>query len=97
MRLIIGTIFYAIAIIGALSIFDANALTCGDALNSCEEAVISQEASLKLCEEISWKKDELIQMVHEDVVATEKELKSQEKATTAGFSLSGLLLLLLLL
>ena len=89
---------YIIAFI--LAIFTVNyaeASTCDEVLSSCEEAVISQEVTIKLCEEASKSKDELIDSVKEQTVATEKSLHNQKVATTTGFSLSTLLLLIILL
>lgn len=74
-----------------------NSLTCDELLNSCEEAVISQEATIEICEDISAEKTALIETVKENAAATEKSLSNQKVATTTGFSLSTLLLLLLIL
>lgn len=90
-------IFFYIALISFSLSNLALPLNCDEVLNLCEDAVISQESTIRICEEMSKQKDDLINTTKEQTIITEKNLSNQELATVTGFSLSGFLLLLLLL
>jgi hypothetical protein len=71
--------------------------SCEDVLQGCVEVVDSQGETIKQCMELHKEKDELLETSKEATEATAKQLSTVKVERTVGFSLSGLLFLLILL